>query len=61
MTQLRCEAGQRQSKAHRHPENGGGLYGIEEAVVGVNIRLDNKEATWDTYSAPKSSRLPSMD
>ena len=39
VTQLRCEAAQRQVQGARIAiqENGGGLYGIEEAVVGVNI------------------------
>ena len=39
VTQLRCEAGARQVAGARIAiqENGGGLYGIEEAVVGVNI------------------------
>lgn len=39
VTQLRGEAGQRQVRDARIAiqENGGGLYGIEEAVVGVNI------------------------
>ncbi|MES2129050.1 MAG: thiolase family protein [Pseudomonadota bacterium] len=39
VTQLRGEAGQRQVQGARIAiqENGGGLYGIEEAVVGVTI------------------------
>jgi acetyl-CoA acetyltransferase len=39
VTQLRGEAGRRQVKGARIAiqENGGGLYGIEEAVVAVNI------------------------
>ena len=39
MTQLRGEAGRRQVDGARIAiqENGGGLYGIEEAVVAVNI------------------------
>jgi acetyl-CoA acetyltransferase len=39
VTQLRGEAGQRQIQGARIAiqENGGGLYGIEEAVVGINM------------------------
>ncbi|MNF58220.1 lipid-transfer protein [compost metagenome] len=39
VTQLRGEAGERQVQGARHAiqENGGGLQGIEEAVVAINI------------------------
>jgi hypothetical protein len=39
VTQLRGEAGKRQVEGARVAihENGGGLFGIEEAVVAVNI------------------------
>lgn len=39
VTQLRGEAGERQVRGARHAiqENGGGLQGIEEAVVAINI------------------------
>jgi acetyl-CoA acetyltransferase len=43
VTQLRGEAGQRQVSGARIAihENGGGLYGIEEAVVGITILAKN--------------------
>lgn len=41
-------------------ENGGGLYGIEEAVVAVTIWRKPEEKRWDMYSEPKSSKLRSM-